>query len=61
MKPTPFFVAALVGLILIMTTMWIIATLHNNAVNQAADRILNPPVCRTIGNKQVPCPTEDEK
>lgn len=40
MKPTPFFVAALVGLILIGSTVWIIATLHNAAINKEARRML---------------------
>ena len=53
MKPTPLFILALTTLALIVLSLWFIATLHNNAIDAAADRMM----CVTeSGHKRVECP-----
>lgn len=55
-RPTPLFVAAIVGLVLLVFSLWIIATLHNAAINKRAEAILNPPMCITNTGQDIPCP-----
>ena len=58
-KPTPFFVLALVAIVLSIITVTIVFTAHNAAMDRQAERILNPQMCVSeSGHKKVPCPEE---
>lgn len=61
-KPTPFFVLALVAIVLSVIAAAIVFTAHNAAMERQADRILNAPMCVSeTGHKKVPCPEEYQR
>ncbi len=59
MRPTPLFVLAITTIILVTASVWIIATLHNAAIDRQADKLLRTCVSET-GHKPMPCPEEDQ-
>ena len=64
-KPTPLFmfdlIAAIIGLVLFVFTLWTIATLHNAAMDRQAEAILNPPMCITDTQQDIPCPKGEDQ
>ena len=53
-KPTPTFIAAMIGIVLAIVTMSILVAIQQHRINE----MLEPePVCRSeTGHKKVPCP-----
>jgi hypothetical protein len=60
-KPTENFILAMTVLLLLVGSLWIIATLYTAAMDRQAQDILDPPMCVSeTGHKEVPCPQPGE-